>query len=524
MINDKSELPKILSVLTKESGRVPIFSQEIRRELIAVEIESKNKLRQAILLVSQQFKDVFVISTYLESLKQEGFSTQLDYSPPQLIEKLYEEARLENTATDLRRRMGEFERRFDQIVQEALSQNASDIHIETRRKGSHIRLRINGRMTELTRMTSAYALDLARVIYSVLAEEKDVIFNPMSPQSAIVNRTIDSKEVRLRLQTLPAYPDGFDLILRILVLTAKTEGELASLDELGYSSEHEALLEKATAQHVGVIVISGETGSGKSTTLNNLLSREVRDSRSERKILTIEDPPEYALEGATQIPVVRAKAEQANIFTEAIKAALRSDPDTIMIGEIRDADSIKELVKAVQSGHKVYTTIHTSSAIGIVERMANLGCDRSIIGSPKFLSALVYQSLVRKICPHCAKTRLQKYKNASEIERRALSQLESRLTNISMNRRTVRYKGEGCQRCNFTAEQGRTVIAEIIIPDEMMLEFFRDGKDTEAMLYWKNNLNGKTAAEHGLNKVRDGLVDPFDYESKMGHIDQFTKA
>jgi len=181
------------------------------------------------------------------------------------------------------------------------------------------------------------------------------------------------------------------MIMRILKMGQS--GEKIDLNKLGYSKEHLGKVRRGSAKPVGVMMMAGTTGSGKSTSLNAMLSEKIAHHAGRIKVITVEDPPEYLLIGATQVPVVRSRSaakEGADInpFASTIRAAMRSDPDVLMIGEVRDHHSAELLIHAVQSGHPVFTTTHASSGIDIVSRQRSNGVPDDVLGSHNFISAL----------------------------------------------------------------------------------------------------------------------------------------
>ena len=379
-----------------------------------------------------------------------------------------------------------------------------------------------------------FCRDLCTVIYNVLAENKDVSFMPSEYQSAAVNTRIQSQEVKLRYQSLPAYPDGFDVVLRVLPLSDEDEGT-PDLSLLGYSPSQVQDMMKIVAKPVGALIIAGTTGSGKSTTLKNLLML-VNESRGYRcKIYTIEDPPEYRIPRVSQIPVVRRRNEdysKKSPFEDPLVATMRGDPDILMIGEIRDMFTGDGMKKATQSGHQVLTTLHASSALGCTERLADFGITPSVMGSPEFINGLVYQKLLPLICPACSISFSERINSssatASEI---ALADRLRRV--VAMDEHDVRIRNpKGCEKCKGLGVVGRTVCAEVIAPDFTMLRHFRQSASIEAKIYWRSlsdrdpksdNMTGNPAIEHALLKMRRGLVSPYDIEDQLGPVDSAEK-
>lgn len=447
------------------------------------------------------------------------------YASKTLISLLYEKNVTKQNLEEEVKNVKGLQAEFDMLVSRALKEGVSDIHIEVRRDDALVRFRKNGKLYKAKGgdWSVQYARQMAVVIYQVIAEEKDVTFVETQQQSAIIDRKLDEHRVRIRLNTMPAYPDGFDMVMRLLKMGV--QNEILELDSLGYFPEQVESIKDALSKPVGVTIIAGVTGSGKSTSLATMLSSIVRESTTpegevEIKIITVEDPPEYQIPHVTQSPVVNSRGgkTRAELFIEAIKAALRCDPDIIMIGEVRDRDSANLLTKAVQTGHKGFTTIHAASGIGIIGRLRAEGVPDDILGSKDFISGLMYQTLVPIVCPHCGlKSREYFEQNKNSINS---EELYRRLNEVLLDDEIelLKFKNpEGCKHCQFKGISGRTVVAEIIIPNEEMLEAISNRDDNKAWQIFLQN-GGKTVLDSGIEKMKMGLCDPHDIEENLGRV------
>src|SRR3990167_2192319 len=288
----------------------------------------------------------------------------------------------------------DLDKRFIQILREAVQSGSSDVHFEIYQNKADIRFRIHGLLNTVAQMDTRTIYRLVNYIYNVAAEEgsKDTQFNIDEMQHALLDRHIDingtKQHYKIRLQTAPCYPSSLTIVMRILPI----DNQLSlGLKDLGYSPEQIKLLQKAQMKPSGVTIISGTTGSGKSTTLATVLTEIHKRTHGNKKILTTEDPPEYTIPGANQINLsVKSsfQKEDDNIFVKSIKVAMRCDPDVIMVGEVRDQKSSDLLSSAVVSGHQVFTTVHAASALSIFDRLMQLGFDRHVMTSPGFMSLL----------------------------------------------------------------------------------------------------------------------------------------
>jgi len=460
----------------------------------------------------------------------------------------------------------------EQVFKDALERHTSDIHIEVRRQNALIKFRVHGELSVYKTLLPAEGTNLSNIIYQVFTAnggESATTFNPKEPQNGLVDKMFDKQRVRARVATIPANPDGFDMIIRLLPFNE--DGSATPLNKLGYSKKEEKDIEIMVSNGNGVIIIAGTTGSGKSTTLKNVLTSKINESEGKIKVITVEDPPEYYI-NATQVPVNRenSKDNGKTEFANAMKASMRSDPDILMVGEIRDDLTAQILTGAVQSGHQVFTTIHASSAFGIIPRLEGFGVTRDVICAPQFISGLIYQKLLQKICPHCSKpivngklpkthsyeriieknyeefkidldtinklkpnknekrnivsklldeklidnkTAFKIYKKYEEMNNKeSLDALLERIQKAcNIEESNIRFRGDGCEHCKGGVI-GRLVCAETILPDLNLLALIRAKKDPEAFNYWKTILNGKYAMEDAIDKMIDGIVDPVEVE------------
>lgn len=429
---------------------------------------------------------------------------------------------------------------FEKILKDALLEKVSDIHFEVRPNGAVIRMRKNGDMMEYEpdrRLSYKEANDICSVIYNVLASTKAVSFDPRDCQQATVNYFVKGQgstkdqDLKLRYQSVPAYPDGYDVILRVLPIGSSEE--FTPLQVLGYTEQQVSDLIDISSRPVGSLIIAGVTGSGKSTTMKNLLMYINANAGYRLKIYSIEDPPEYNIPKITQIPVVIGKdfdPTKMSPFEKPIKACMRGDPDIIMIGEVRDKITGDLTKKAIQSGHQVLTTVHATSAIGIIDRFQDFGLTRSVLGSPDFLTGLIYQKLMPIVCPHCS-IDFHKHVNSEDATKEDI-EIYRRMTSVmpNLNKFPIKMRSEnGCPHCKGSGIVGRTVCAEVVKIDIDMMQCIEQGRTLDLVLYWRSlsdkkpeseNMKGKTCMEHAFQKVLSGKICPFDLEASFKPINE----
>lgn len=398
------------------------------------------------------------------------------------------------------------QRHLRELVFEAVRQNVSDIHIQVRQTYTKIRMRQNGELRVYAEWSERLGREIASVAFNKETDHATSHFNPLVPQDASMPLKMQGQDIRLRLASLPAH-GGFDMVMRIL-----TTGEERnrSLEELGYTQKQIDIIRMAMKLPFGAIIVAGPTGSGKTTTLATCMEM-VEPSQ---KLYSIEDPVEKVVESATQVPVNTEKEDRG--FANMGRAALRMDPDVIIIGEMRDEDTAHVMVRASITGHLVLTTLHTNRATAIVTRLVDMGISPVLLSDSSVLRCLMCQRLIAKVCPHCAVPLRSSVRHQPYI-----ADWEAVLGKEIINRAKAR--GPGCAKCNRTGVGGRVVVAEVIWVDEEGRQFIQKC-DT---LNWEKYLK-----EHGWQDFRDraidliqaGVCDPFDAEKVVGPINPSTLA
>lgn len=527
-INRKERLPKFERILSYSNGDIAI-SDELQKDYAILLLNEEKKLVNIISSVESSH-DGGTDNNFLtikERCRSQGYSIKHNFTSKQLIQILYESDTNSSLEEDKKRKEG-YIVDFDRLVSEALDQGISDIHIEVRKNWAQVRFRRHGDMILAKEWTVNYARDMAVVVYQVLADEKEISFIESQQQAARIERTVNNIDLGIRLNTLPV-SGGFDVVMRLLKLDADSKEDV-KIPELGYSEKHVNDIEYGLSKPVGVIIIAGTTGSGKSTSLSTMLNGKIQENWGPDgptiKVITVEDPTEYAIVGASQHGVVRKRGSTENPFAESIKAAMRCDPDILMVGEVRDTHSAQLLMGAVQSGHTALTTVHAGSGIGIVPRLRSMGIPNDVLGSNDFISALIYQTLIPLTCKCCAKSLVEFQSEAERTkDKKALAllkRLADQANELQKDMSDLIFRNDkGCDECN-AGIIGRTVVAEVILPSPLIKSAFEQGKDNLA-LYHHLNSGGRLIIDHGIEKLFEGIADPADVEKKLGPLDSKIK-
>ena len=366
-------------------------------------------------------------------------------------------------------------RLINALLSEAIRVGASDIHIESFEKRLSVRLRVDGQLREIVqprRELAPLLVSRIKVMAKLDIAEKRI------PQDGRISLRLAGREVDVRVSTLPS-SYGERVVMRLL---DKQAGRL-NMTHLGLMNNDYDRLKTLVHRPHGIILVTGPTGSGKTTTLYAALS-DLNDGS--KNILTAEDPVEYQLEGIGQTQV-NTKVDMT--FARALKAMLRQDPDVVMVGEIRDLETAEIAVQASLTGHLVLSTLHTNTAIGAVTRLKDMGIEPFLLSSS--LIGVVAQRLVRTLCPHCAT-----WKDADAFEKNLFEYIE--------HPQDLRLpQPHGCERCGNTGFRGRTAIYEIVPVDEHMRRLIH-GNAAEYELETYARQQSGSIRDDGLRKVLAG--------------------
>ena len=368
-------------------------------------------------------------------------------------------------------------RLVNQMFEQAVQLRASDIHIEPMEDGIRVRFRIDGLM-RTERVLPRHMQGMLTARLKIMANLN--IAERRMPQDGRVQMNVDFKEIDIRMSTLPTIY-GEKIVMRLLDLT----NALVEMSQLGLSKRNLAMFQELVTMSNGIVLVTGPTGSGKSTTLysalNHLNSEHVN-------IITVEDPVEYQLDGINQVQV------NENIgmsFASALRSILRQDPDIIMVGEIRDRETAEIAIRAALTGHSVFSTLHTNDAVSSITRLVDMGIPSFLIASS--VHGVLAQRLVRRICKDCK----QEYQ-ASEQEKKLFAQK-------GLNVETL-WRGKGCASCQMTGYRGRIAVHEVFKIDDTIRSMLIQNLPSHEYKKYAMKNGMVLLFDDGLLKVKQGIT------------------
>jgi type II secretory ATPase GspE/PulE/Tfp pilus assembly ATPase PilB-like protein len=373
--------------------------------------------------------------------------------------------------------------RIKTIISGALRNRASDIHLEPMTNGLRVRYRIDGVLRDITTLP----IEMSRRVVMALKVmcNMDIAEHRRPQDGRIEEKYASGDEAELnmdmRVSTLPCV-NGEKAVIRLL----PRDNPFTQLDNLGFASETMNIYKAWLEQPQGMIILTGPTGSGKTSTLYTSLQSVAKEHVN---VVTVEDPVEYVLPGITQTQV----HELAGMtFAAGLRAILRQDPDIIMVGEVRDGETAETAVRAALTGHLVFTTLHTNDALGAIPRLKDLGIDPGLLSDA--LLGIVAQRLVRRVCPHCSEP---------------YTPTETDLKVLGLGRDHIRAdtwrKGKGCSMCFNSGFLGREAVVELIDVDDRIRDIIYEGTLTQLQRYLRD-INYASFRKAAVDKVTAGLT------------------
>jgi type II secretory ATPase GspE/PulE/Tfp pilus assembly ATPase PilB-like protein len=499
-------------------------------------------------LVSASHRRSPLVTSVEQSAKRQGIKVnEPRYVTPNIIIQAYVYA--DRKSSSITVDDNAVRRRIVDTLEQAVAAGANDIHIEAVNGRTRLEFRIDGALRSFESWTQREGEQFLSAVFSHSIGQSGSTANWQEPQAAMLTSDARGRDIiklpkgviSVRCQWVPLSNDGRYLDMRLQYDSAHLFGEnfvMADVDSLGFSQEQLKVIQSLRAAPGGLRIFSGPVNQGKTTTLRVTLNRRMSETNMQLNCLLIEDPPEGGIIGARQIGVsASAKDEQREkAFIEIMRCALRLDPDIVMLGEIRDAQTAKFAFRLALTGRQVYTTGHVYSALATPKRVRDIGIEPYMVYDHHLVRGMICQRLLRGMCQHCrlplAEATVELGPVVKDLARRVRAGLA--LMDAMRNRanagkspydflsepdlRNVYVANpEGCDKC-YKGRVGRTICAEVIETDAHLMELIQDNRMEEAESYWLSpvGLNGITMLWHGLEKVRRGEVSPNDAEFELG--------
>lgn len=366
----------------------------------------------------------------------------------------------------------------DELLERAIKEGASDIHLEPRAHDLRIRFRIDGSLVDqksLDAVCAAHVVARLKVLARINIAEKRI------PQDGKLFFTVGDNTVDLRVSTFPTL-EGEKVVVRIL----DRANHMLTLEQLGMSDTLLAHLRTLIERASGFFLVTGPTGSGKTTTLYAIIS-ELNGEHT--NIVTLEDPVEYRLNGITQGQI---NPDAGFTFDRGIRSLLRQDPNILMVGEIRDKETARVAIEAALTGHVVLSTLHTNDAVSVFVRLLDMGIEPFLVNAS--LCGVLAQRLVRTLCQTC--------KKPAEIS----SAMQGRLRSYGIEQKLKSFTSAGCDACAGRGYKGRTALFELLVPDTDLRELVMSDPHHDALNAWVKQSGMKMLRADGLEKVQQGLI------------------
>ena len=407
---------------------------------------------------------------------------------------------------------------FVDIIARAAAQKVSDIHIEVSDQTT-IYFRIDGSMQPVFEYNSQWGESFVRAAFAsadisnssyAQNEYQTAQKDGRTPLRGTKDLYLPSGVLGIRMQFNPIAFGSQYVVMRLLY-DNPSEGIKA---EQEFNEYEQKMLMRLRSAPTGLVIVAGPTSSGKSTTLVRNMASMLKERHYEINLITVEDPAEQKIFGAHQMPVVNAANEEQREekFTEALAAALRSDPDTLMVGEIRTLSAAQLTVKGALSGHNVWTTLHANSAMGALTRLLDMGVEAFKLKDETMMRGLISMRLFKKLCPYCREPLNQHH------DHNAYNRVKDAFGDLGLNQ--VYIKGPGCEHCNGSGTVGRIKAGEIIMTNSEFLSLALAGETENALKYWLEKMNGRTLKEAAIELMLRGIIGVDELERWVGLLDR----
>lgn len=495
------------NVLSHEAGKFP--ANQSAQKLLCF-------LDNGELLIAHGKRLEPFVQEYEQSLKKAGKPYTPVFVELTELKAQYSRATLESHDSNSDAANSDRQQQIMAIVRDAARLGASDMHFYVGRDIGEIRFRVNG-LLETPRgyqFEPEEVLALISTIFSSMLEAggNANYFQPNSPQDGRIRQEFLDANVLsgVRCATRPK-DRGMIGIFRLLYAHKKVK----TLPSLGYLPEQVEVWTRLQRRKVGMNILSGPTGSGKSTTLSTIFAMSIDYFDRQLHVLTVEDPVEYEIPGVNHTNVDRDEDNNPD-WARSIKNMMRLDPDIAGVGEMRDHESAVAAFALATTGHGTYSTLHANDGFAIVQRLLDLKVDPGLIYDPAVLTGLINQGLAPTLCPHC---RVPWNERPASYDASLASRVERTIEDTSGI-----YVAAGCSKCRNSGAAGRTVVAEVIETNMDIMRTLRQSGAAEARALWVCKYGGITKTAHMVRRIKEGLIDPAHAEASIGPIDEDART
>lgn len=499
---------KVINVELSQKARSICFFKSSNHLRIAVEDPNNNELLGLLNNLKQDGYKVEISLASPDSINEalKFYFNSDDYIEAKIV-KTVDESKLKNFSNEVSE-LHEIEKNVSSLTSDellnriniiAINAGATDVHFEPGKGDTVIRFRIDGLLYQVMSMSNSVFENLKNQIKYVSKIQMNLV---SVPQDGRYSFEYNSEIISVRVATIPTN-HGESFVCRLLRTPKKT----IDLEELGFRGHALKKLENVKNMTNGLVLCTGPTGSGKSTTLYSLLGTL---NSPTQKIITLEDPIEYSIDGVTQSQV---NEKRGYTFAEGLKTILRQDPDVVMVGEIRDLNTAQAVIQASLTGHVVLSTLHTNSALDTMVRLKNMGLDSYMIAPA--LDYIIAQRLVRKVCKSCSKMRELNGEEQAEFEK-ILLKIEN-ITGEVFENKTHVAEVIGCKKCSDTGYKGRSVIAEVFKVNEEITRLILEKASTIKIIEAIRKQGFITMIEDGYSKVSLGITT-FDEVKRVSNL------
>lgn len=461
------------------------------------------------------------VLAFIDLLKRKNRPVRLPfYADLGLVSAIYKfyETKLGDTSRSRVDYNNQMQKDFVDIIAKAAAQKVSDIHIKVADQTT-IFFRIDGSMQPVLEFNSGWGESFVRAAFAsadisnanyAQNEYQSAQKDGRTPLRGTKDLYLPSGVLGIRMQFNPVAFGSRYVVMRLLY---DNPSENITTDQ-EFGKYEQKLLRRLRSFPTGLVVVAGPTSSGKSTTLVRNMALMLKEHHYEINLITVEDPVEQKIFGANQIPVINTSNEEQreNEYTEALAAALRSDPDTLMVGEIRTLSAAQLTVKGALSGHNVWTTLHANSAMAALVRLLDMGVEAFKLKEETMMRGLVSMRLFKRLCPHC-RERLINHPEYPEYARVMDAFGEIGLKQVYM-------RGMGCEHCDGTGTHGRIKAGEIIITNSEFLQLALSGNTDAAVKYWLEEMDGRTLKEAASALMLQGIIGVDELERWVGLLDR----